>query len=60
MFQRRAKLIIFTKAKPRSLSNNETKSSFKVSNLIIKKCKPFTEGEFVSECFLEVADNLSF
>jgi hypothetical protein len=44
-------------AKPRSLSN-ATKSSFKVSNLIAKKCKPFTQGEFEKECFLEIADNL--
>jgi hypothetical protein len=44
-------------AKIRSLSNNATKSSFKVSNLIVKKCKPFTKGEFVNECFLEIANN---
>jgi hypothetical protein len=44
-------------AKPRTRSNNATISSFKVSNLIIKKCKPFTEEEFVKECFLEIADN---
>jgi hypothetical protein len=30
---------------------------FKVSNLIDKKCKPFTEGEFVRECFLELTVN---
>jgi hypothetical protein len=46
-------------AKPRSLSNNATKSSFKVSNLIVKKCQTFTEGEFIKECFLEIADNLN-
>jgi hypothetical protein len=40
-------------AKPRSLSNNATISSLKVSNLIVKKCKPFTEGGFV-----EIVDNL--
>lgn len=45
-------------AKPSSHSNNATISSFKVSNLIVKNCKPFTEGEFVKECFLEIADNL--
>jgi hypothetical protein len=44
-------------AKPRSLSNNATISSFKVSNLTVKKCKPFTEKEFVT-VFLEIADNL--
>jgi hypothetical protein len=34
-------------AKPRSISTNATVSSFKVSNLIVKKCKHFTEGKFV-------------
>ncbi|PNF28794.1 hypothetical protein B7P43_G05699, partial [Cryptotermes secundus] len=33
-------------------------SSFKVSNLIVKNCKPFSEGEFVKECFFEIADYL--
>ena len=45
-------------AKPRSHSVNATIASFKVSNLIAKKCKPFTEGEFVKDCFLEAAENL--
>jgi hypothetical protein len=44
-------------AKPRSLSKNVTVSSFKVSNLIVKNWKSFTEGEFVNECFLEIAYN---
>jgi hypothetical protein len=44
------------KAKPRSLSNNATISSFKISNVIVKKCRPFTEGECVKE-FLEIAYN---
>jgi hypothetical protein len=43
-------------AKPRP--NNVTISSFKVGNLIVKKCKPFTAGEFVKESFLEIADNV--
>jgi hypothetical protein len=34
-------------AKPGSHSNSATISSFKVSNLIVKECKPFTEEEFV-------------
>ncbi|PNF20389.1 hypothetical protein B7P43_G09706, partial [Cryptotermes secundus] len=29
----------------------------KIRNLIVKKCKPFTEGELVKERFLEIADN---
>jgi hypothetical protein len=41
-------------AKPRPYSKNATVSSFKVNNLIVKNCKPFTEGEFVKECFLEI------
>jgi hypothetical protein len=45
-------------AKPRSHSNNATISSFKVINLTVNKCKPFTEREIVKECFLEIADNL--
>jgi hypothetical protein len=35
--------------KSRLLSNNATISFFKVCNLIVKKCKLFTEGEFVKE-----------
>jgi hypothetical protein len=38
-------------AKPRPLFNNATISSFKVSNLIVKKCKPFTEEVFLKESF---------
>jgi hypothetical protein len=45
-------------AKQRSISNNATKSSFKFINLIVKKCKPFTKGEFVKECFPEIANNI--
>lgn len=41
--------------KSNSHSNNATMSSF---NLIAKKCKPFTEGEFVKECFLAAAEHL--
>ncbi|KAJ7338129.1 hypothetical protein JRQ81_010727 [Phrynocephalus forsythii] len=44
-------------AKPRSHLVNATTESFKVSNLIAKKCKPFTEGEFVKDCCFEAADN---
>ena len=33
-------------------------ASFKVSNLIAKKFKPFSEGDFIKEAFLEIADNL--
>jgi hypothetical protein len=44
-------------AKSRSHSNNGTISSFKVSNLVVKKCKSFTEGEFVKERFLEISAN---
>ncbi|KAJ7342056.1 hypothetical protein JRQ81_008463, partial [Phrynocephalus forsythii] len=44
-------------AKPRSHSVNATIASFKVSNLIAKKCKPFTEVKLVKDCFLEAADN---
>jgi hypothetical protein len=40
-------------AKPRSHSNNATISSFKVSNLMVKKCKSFIEGELVKECFFK-------
>ena len=39
-------------------SNNVTMASFKVSNLIAKKFKPFSEGDFIKEAFLEIADNL--
>jgi hypothetical protein len=35
------------------VSKNATISFFKVSNLILKKCKPFTKGEFVKEYFIE-------
>jgi hypothetical protein len=45
------------KAKPRPLSNNTTISSFRVSNLIVKKWKPFIEGKFVKECFLGISNN---
>jgi hypothetical protein len=47
-------------AKARLLSNNATISSFKSeqSLKIVKKFKPFIAGEFVKECFLEIADNL--
>ncbi|KAJ7324569.1 hypothetical protein JRQ81_017589 [Phrynocephalus forsythii] len=44
--------------KPRSHSVDATIASFKVSNQIKKKCKPFTEGEFVKGGFLETTDNL--
>ncbi|KAJ7338476.1 hypothetical protein JRQ81_012360, partial [Phrynocephalus forsythii] len=40
-------------AKPRSHSVNATTASFKVTNLIAKKCNPFTEGEFAKDCFLD-------
>jgi hypothetical protein len=53
------KLSCSTTVDGRSLSNNATKLSFKVTNLIVKKCKPFTEGEFVKVCFLEIANNFS-
>jgi hypothetical protein len=43
--------------KLRTLSDNATVSFFKVSNLAVKKCKPFSEGEFVKEFFLEIDDN---
>jgi hypothetical protein len=29
-----------------------------VSNLMVKKCKPFTDGQFVKELSLEIADCL--
>lgn len=35
-----------------------TTTSFKVSYLLAKKCKPFSDGEFVKEFFLEMSDSL--
>ncbi|KAI6652917.1 General transcription factor II-I repeat domain-containing protein 2A-like [Oopsacas minuta] len=35
---------------------NTTRASFAVSELIGKRMKPFTDGEFVKECLLTVAD----
>jgi hypothetical protein len=45
-------------AKTKVSFNNASISSFKVSCLTIKKCKPFTDEESVREYFLEIADNL--
>ena len=39
----------------RSAENvNNTKASYAVSSLIAKKMKPFTDGEFVKDCLMEV------
>jgi hypothetical protein len=46
------------KAKPMLQPKNVTLPSFKVRNLIVKKCSLFIEGKFVNECFLETAGNL--
>ena len=35
-----------------------TTASFKVSYLLAKKCKPFSDGEFVKEFFLKMSDSL--
>ena len=35
-----------------------TTASFKVSYLLAKKCKPFSDGEFVKEIFLKMSDSL--
>ncbi|KAG8226053.1 hypothetical protein J437_LFUL005414 [Ladona fulva] len=42
--------------KPRSQA--VTTASFKVSYLLTKKCKPFSDGEFLKEIFLEMSDSL--
>ncbi|XP_075210135.1 zinc finger BED domain-containing protein 5-like [Lycorma delicatula] len=44
--------------KPRLKSQAVTTASFKVSYLLEKKCKPFSDGEFVKEIFLEMSDSL--
>lgn len=44
--------------KPRLKSQAVTTASFKVSYLLAKKCKPFSDGEFVKEIFLEMSDSL--
>ena len=37
-------------------SDNNTRASFAVSELIGKRMKPFTDGEFVKDCLLTVVD----
>lgn len=44
--------------KPILKSQAVTTASFKVSYLLAKKCKPFSDGEFVKEMFLEISDSL--
>ncbi|KAG8224086.1 hypothetical protein J437_LFUL001780 [Ladona fulva] len=44
--------------KPRLKSQAVTTALFKVSYLLSKKCKPFSDGEFVKEIFLEMSDSL--
>ena len=44
--------------KPILKSQTVTTASFKVSYLLAKKCKPFSDGEFVKEMFLEISDSL--
>lgn len=44
--------------KPILKSQAVTTASFKVSYLLAKKCKPFSDGEFVKEMFLDISDSL--
>ncbi|XP_067132090.1 general transcription factor II-I repeat domain-containing protein 2A-like [Centruroides vittatus] len=44
--------------KPMLKSQAVTTASFKVSYLLAKNCKPFSDGEFVKEIFLEMSDSL--
>lgn len=39
-------------------SQTVSTASFKVSYLLAKQCKPFFDGEFVKEIFLEMSDSL--
>ena len=42
--------------KQRKQSDNAVKASFIISSKLAKSSKPFTEGEFVKECLLEITD----
>ena len=44
--------------KPVLQSKAATITSFKISHLLAKKCKPFSDGEFIKDMFLEVSDVL--
>ncbi|GLV31379.1 hypothetical protein CBL_20013 [Carabus blaptoides fortunei] len=44
--------------KPILKSQAVTTASFKVSYLLAKKCKPFSDSRFVKETFLEMSDSL--
>jgi hypothetical protein len=45
---------IFTKHK--SLNEKSLKASFRLSQMIVNKSKPFSDGEFIKECILEACD----
>lgn len=42
--------------KQRKHSDNALKASFIISSKLAKSSKPFTEGEFIKECLLEITD----
>ena len=44
--------------KPMLQSRAVTLASLKVSHILAKKCKPFSDGEFIKEAFLEMSDSL--
>ena len=44
--------------KPTVDTKNAARASFHVSNLLAKKLKPFSDGEFVKECMDIVVENI--
>lgn len=44
--------------KPMLKTQAITTASFKASYLLAKKCKPFSDGEFLKQCFLDISDSL--
>jgi hypothetical protein len=54
--QLRAQQNCFVKA--RTMNDDAVKASYIVSHMIASHTKPFTEGEFLKECMVQVADTL--
>ena len=45
-------------ANPTAHKKNTARASFHISNLVTKKLKPFSDGEFVKECMDILVENI--